>query len=615
MTPNGVYVGSNSELTVTAPRLADVDISIDGRLDERSWGQAALLNGFTQYKPLEGVTASEETDVRVLVTDDAVYFAVRAHVESGDVRATLTERDGFGRSDDQIRFLLDTFNDQRRAFVFAVNPLGVQADGLWIEGKGGGRGGFGDPIDWNPDFLWESAGRVDDLGYTVELRIPLKSLRFPEKDVQDWGLQVLRSIQATGYEESWAPITSGVANQLAQAGSLSGLEGLDPGLFMEFNPTLTGSLQGAYDSDLGALTRDPAESDFGFNMAYGLTSNLTLDGTYNPDFSQVEADAGQIAVNERFALFLPEKRPFFLEGTDVFSMPKQLVYTRSIVNPIGAAKLSGKVGAFSVAYLGAVDEVNSGQDNPVVNLLRLKRDVSSSSTVGMVYTDRSTQGGTFNRVVGTDARLVLGGRYTFNLLAAGSADGVAGQSTEYGSLLSASFNRASRTVSLNASFEDVGSDFMARSGFIRRTGVTQLQARTGYTFLAERGALLESWGPYVEAKSFWDRDEFWAGSSPQELALSLGVMASLKNNLGAFLSYQRNEFDFSPSYYESFFAGTPGGSLAPLSQGSGIFSGLDRVSLRSWVNTWERVRGNVGATWSETCSRFSVWSAFSSPTA
>ena len=235
--------------------------------------------------------------------------------DPGGVRATLGERDTFQRTDDYIQFLLDTFNDQRQAYSIVVNPLGVQQDGLWIEGRVGRYGRrHGPPIDWNPDFVWESEGRLEDWGYAIEVKIPFKSIRFPESADQDWGLQVTRKIQRVGYEESWAPVTKDVANQLALAGSLKGLRDLDRGLFLEINPVVTGSRQGTYDRDAEAFARDPVTGEFGFNTKYGLTSNLTLDGTYNPDFSQVEADAGQIAINERFALFFEEKRPFFLEG-------------------------------------------------------------------------------------------------------------------------------------------------------------------------------------------------------------------------------------------------------------------------------------------------------------
>jgi hypothetical protein len=590
------YDGSARQLDIEAPRIMDPRIAIDGRLDDAAWADAAVLTGFTQFDPIEGAPASERTEVRVIVAADAVYFSVRALDSSGGVRATLTDRDGYGRSDDYVRFILDTFNDQRRAYVFMVNPLGVQGDGLWVEGRGG-RGG---PIDWSPDFLWESAGRVDAHGYSAELKIPFKSMRFPDADVQDWGLQIQRSIRRTGYEQSWAPITRDEANGLAQSGSIRALEGIDPGMFLEFNPTMVGSKSGRWDDNLGQFARGSSNGEFGLNVAYGLTSNLTLDGTLNPDFSQVEADAGQIVVNERFALFLREQRPFFLEGADIFSMPKQIVYTRSIVNPVGAAKLSGKIGAFNVAYLGAVDELNGGASSPVVNLLRVKRDLGRTSTMGAVYTDRTESGDGFNRVLGADARLVLGGRYTVEMMAAGSADGAGGAPTNWGSLFTASVNRASRSLSMSASFEDVGAGFRAGSGFIRRTGVTQFEARTGYTFRGKRGALLEQLSPSIEVQGYWDRDDFWAGRGTQEREVNASLNASLRDNIGGYLNYRRSDFDFAPSYYAGFGSGSNPDNLAPISSDRSLYSGLESFSVRSWISSWERVRPSFGASVSDT---------------
>lgn len=591
-----VYDGSEQELDVVVPVATDPGIELDGRLHDAAWEGAAVLTGFTQYDPVEGILASESTTVRMLVTPDALYFGIRADDRSGGVRATMTERDGFGRSDDWVRVILDTFDDQRRAYVFMVNPFGIQGDGLWVEGGGG----WGEPIDWSPDFLWESRGRVDDAGYSVEMRIPMKSLRFPEARVQDWGLQIQRSIRRTGSSQSWAPITEDRANRLAQSGKVRGLRDLDPGMFLEINPTAVGSLSGERDPDLDRLTYAPVDAEMGLNVKYGLTSNLTLDGTVNPDFSQIEADAGQIAVNERFALFLPEQRPFFLEGADIFSMPKRLVYTRSIVNPVGAAKISGKIGSFNVAYLGAVDDVGADGSSPVVNLLRLKRDLGSSSTLGVVYTDRTRPGETFNRVLGADARLVLGDRYTVEAMLAGSADGTAGAVTDYGSLLSASFRRSSRTLSLSASFEDVGDTFQAGSGFIRRTGITQVEARSGYTFRGDQGALVESWGPSVEAQAFWDRSDFWSGLGPLETELEVGVRASLRGNVGMSVDYRRSAFAFSPAYYGDFFVGSDASTLTAFAPDAHRFSGLQRVSFRSWISTWERVRGSLDGSWGET---------------
>jgi hypothetical protein len=593
-----VFDGSARELSIPAPRLTGVEVRVDGRMDEEVWARAAVLKGFSQYDPIEGIPASQKTEVRVLITEDAAFFGVQAFdEEEGGIRATLTKRDGFGRSDDYVRFLVDTYDDQRRAFVFQVNPLGVQGDGIWVEG-GGGRG---DPIDWNPDFLWESAGQIDADGYTAEIRIPLKSLRFPDTPVQDWGLQVTRRIQRTGYEASWAPLTRDNANKLAQSGTLRGIRGLEQGRFLEFNPVVTATRQGAWDAEEEQMRRGSATGDFGFNMAYGITSNLTLDGTFNPDFSQVESDAGQITVNERFALYLPEKRSFFLEGTDIFSMPRQLVYTRSIGNPVGAAKLSGKVGSMSLAYVGAVDEASGGGRNPVVNLLRVKRDVGGSSSLGMAYTDRTLSTESFNRVLGMDGRFVLAQRYTLEVMAAGSADASPGTGTNWGSLFLAGFNRSGRNLSMRASFEDVSEDFKARSGFLRRLGTTRADARLGYTWRGKKGALVESWGPSAEVRSYWEREDFWAGSGPQEREVQVNLSASFRNNVGGFLSFSRSAFSFSPQAYEGLFLddGTGGAGVA-FTPDPGLFGALDELRIRGWVSGWERARMSMGGSWGET---------------
>ncbi len=481
------YSGEAGDVRLALPDVEDPPMSVDGALEEPAWKRAARLTGFTQYQPIEGASASQRTEVLVFRTDDDLYFGVMAHdSEPEGVRATLAERDNIVASDDYVRIILDTFHDQRRAYSFAVNPLGIQQDGLWLEGgtramqggggSGGGGGGGGgrgggrsDPVDDNQDFIWESRGRILSWGYQVEIRVPLKSLRFPAETLQDWGLQVLRVIQRDGFRESWAPLTAESTNRLAQSGTIERLAGLDPGLFLELNPVVTGLRSGVYDLESASMVRGDPDMEFGLNATYGLTSNLTLDATYNPDFSQVEADAGQIAVNERFALFFPEKRPFFLEGTELFEMPVRLAYTRSIVDPVVGAKLSGKVGGLSLGYLGAADEAVADDGNAIVNLLRLRTDLGTSSTLGLLYTDRTQDSEEYNRVLGTDARLVLGQRYTLTLVSAVSRTGTgAGADAGDGLLLRAGLDRAGRNFMYNLNFQSISSAFQARSGFLDR---------------------------------------------------------------------------------------------------------------------------------------------------
>lgn len=599
------YTGTLPAIEVATPSVPSAGIAIDGRIDDDAWTKAALLDGFTQFRPVEGSAASQRSEVLVLVDSDAIYFAIRAFDDTpGQIRATLSERDSYTFTDDYVRLILDTFDDQRRAYVFTVNPLGVQHDGLWNESGGGtgqrGRGMFSN-IDDSPDFLWDSDASITDWGYQAEIRIPFKSLRFPELAEQSWGLQIERKIQRNGYESSWAPITSNVANRLTQAGKLTGLRDLDMGLFMELNPVLTGARSGSID-EFGDFGRSDPTGEFGMNATYGVTSNLTLDATFNPDFSQVEADAGQVEVNERFALFFPEKRPFFLEGTEIFGMPKQLVYTRTIQNPIAGGKLTGKVGGLNIGYLGAVDETFAvGASDVYVNLLRARADVGASSTIGAVYTDRTETSSVFNRVAGADARFQLGGRYTMTFMGARSftraEDEVARTD---GGMMSARLERAGRAFNFNAEFEDSEADFNPGSGFFQRLGTTQANVRAAFGWFGQRGAFLEDINPSVEAKGFWDHERFWDGQGLQEGEIQINSRFGFRNNITVWGNVKRSMFEYQPEQYEGLFVEQSGGAYDAFRPDQDLFDGLSSYTVGLWVNKWERVRGNVRLTASET---------------
>jgi len=599
------YDGSAAQVDIATPALTAAAIDIDGRIDEPAWQDAALLEGFTQYDPIEGSAASQNTEVFVFVDADAIYFAIKAYDDSpGEIRATLSERDSYTFTDDYIRIVLDTFNDQRRAYVFTVNPLGVQHDGLWNESGGGtGQRGrrFGSPIDDAPDFLWWSDAHMTEWGYEAEIRIPFKSLRFPEVEEQSWGLQVERNIQRNGYKSSWSPITGNVANKLTQAGRLNELRSLDMGLFMELNPVLTGSRNGELN-DLGSFEHQSPEGEFGFNAMYGVTSNLTLDATYNPDFSQVEADAGQVQVNERFALFFPEQRPFFLEGTEIFGMQKQIVYTRTVENPIAGGKLTGKVGNFNLGYLGSIDETFSEDaSNVFVNLVRLRGDLGASSTVGAVYTDRTINATDFNRVGGADLRLQMGGRYTFSVIGAQSfTNEEAFDSRQDGGMFSTRFERAGRTFSFNAELEDSQEDFVPGSGFFQRIGTAQVNSRASYTWFGKRGALLQQINPSVEAKGYWLHDRFWEGQGIYEGEVQLNSRFSFKDNITFWGNVKFSMFEYLPEQYESLYVQQLDGSLTPFRPDQALFAQLPSFTTGVWINKWERVRGNLRLTFSET---------------
>src|SRR5881392_4484916 len=230
-----VYDGHIRQLDVRVPRI-EAAVHLDGVLDEDVWRQAALLTGFSQYRPVDSRPAADSTDVFVFYAPDAIYFGIRAYEVHGEVvRATLADRDNID-ADDNIQILLDTFHDRRRALLFAVNPLGAQQDGVRSEGLAGAAGGanagfrFDGVVDLNPDYVYQSQGRLTPFGFEVEVRIPFKSLRYQSGETQDWGIQVIRLTQHTGYEDTWAPTVRSNASFLIQSGTLQALTGLKRGL-------------------------------------------------------------------------------------------------------------------------------------------------------------------------------------------------------------------------------------------------------------------------------------------------------------------------------------------------------------------------------------------------
>ncbi|MBI1722783.1 MAG: carbohydrate binding family 9 domain-containing protein, partial [Gemmatimonadetes bacterium] len=452
------YDGGARALAVRLPRY-DSAITVDGVLDEAVWSHAARLVGFSQYQPVDSRAAEEPTEVLVWYGATAIYFGIRAREAHGDVvRATHADRDNIG-ADDYVQILLDTYHDRRRAFLFGVNPFGVQQDGIRSDefnragGEFQGGGGFGGNInilegnvDLNPDFVFESRGRLVPVGYEVEVRIPFKSLRYQGGDAQTWGINVLRRVQHSGYQDSWAPVVRASASFLGQSGTLEGLHDLRRGLVLELTPFATSRVNGAPDSS-GYSYADT--NQLGLNVRWGLTQNLSLDGTWNPDFSQVEADVGQVTLNERFALFFPEKRPFFLEGLELFATPNTLIYTRRIVSPDAGVKLAGKVGATNVAVLLAADDTSQSAtgSHPFFAVTRLRRDLGRNSTLGLVGTAHE-DGDDYSRLAGADVRLVHSRLYFVELQAVRSwtRAGAAGRA---GSLFEASWDRTGRGWGFN----------------------------------------------------------------------------------------------------------------------------------------------------------------------
>ena len=543
--PPPTYHGRLRQLDVRVPKHA-AEIRIDGIIDEAAWSEAALLTGFSQYAPVDGRAAEDSTEVLVMYSDHAIYFAVRAFEPHGTPIATLADRDRIS-GDDHIMFLLDTFNDRRRAFMFAVNGRGVQSDGMMSEGSGGGT-------DLSPDFLFDSKGRLTPDGYEIEVRIPFKSLRYQPSSVQSWGINVVRRVQHSGHEQTWTPAERGQPSFLAQSGTFVDMTELKRGLVVDLNPVMTQRTTGSQISATDPAWRYRREDpEFGGNVRWGVTSNLTLNGTFRPDFSQVEADVGQVVFDPRSALYFPEKRPFFLEGSENFETPNQLIYTRSITAPEGAAKLNGKIGDLNVGVLSAVDDDGlsaTGEDNPLYNMVRLRRDFGAQSTAGLVYTDRM-EGDDYNRVAGIDSRAVVAGLIMFGQVAGSwTREGDADLS---GALFEFAVSKTGRTFGWNAGVDGVHPDFITRSGFLSRTGVAHANAGPRWTFFRTPGSLIETFSVNTYLDGTWDYRRFEKGTFPNDLKWHFNLNGSLRGGWRATVMSFLETFKYPGELYTNFY--------------------------------------------------------------
>ena len=541
-----VFNGRMRQTTLTLPRI-EGGVKMDGRLDEASWQTASILTGFSQYSPIDGVAAADSTEVLVMYTDHEIFLGVRAYETHGAVHATHADRDRIG-SDDHIQLILDTFNDRRRAYSFAVNPLGVQSDGQFVDGHG---------ADLSPDYQYESKGRVTEYGYEIEMRIPFKSIRYQDTPVQRWGVQVIRRVQHSGHEQTWTAADRGAPSLLAQSGTFDGLSELKRGLVLDVNPVMTQRTTGARTSATNTNWRYNRErAEVGGNVMWGVTPNLALNATVNPDFSQVEADVGQIVFDPRSAISFPEKRPFFLEGSENFSVPNGLIYTRRIGSPDGALKLSGKAGGFNVGVLSAVDDQSVVQNigdttSPIFNIVRLRRDLGAQSNLGVVYTD-VVHGDNYNRVAGVDSRLVFGGRYVFNGQVATSFNRAGQMSLEGRPLFDFSLTQTGRTSGFNAVIEGVHPEFITSSGFISRAGIVHTNISPRRTWFPKNSVFESiSFSPIFDGTWEWDR--FTRGTEPNDIKFNSSTNATLRGGWRASVYTWTETFKYPAYLYTNFY--------------------------------------------------------------
>jgi hypothetical protein len=386
----------NTYNSITIKRLDNTKIIIDGDLNESIWKNASKFGNYCEISPGDNIKPQVETEVMMYYDDDNLYFGFICYDDDiSKLRKTICERDKMF-SDDFCGFFLDTYNEGRQAYELFVNPYGIQGDLMWST-----PGNEDDTFD----MIWYSNAKIYKDKWTIEVAIPFKSIRFPNKKVQDWQIQFLRiRPRENRYQYSLIPLSRDDPTLFTKPCKLNGVESVKGGKNIEFLPYLIGNQTGSItdkNNSNSEFKNIKPEGDFGFNIKYGITSNITTDIAVNPDFSQVESDAGVVTVNNPIAYSFSEKRPFFLEGANIFTSPLFIVYTRSINNPLLALKLTGKSGKTEFGYLSTYDkntsflipyaeesDVFSTDRTSVSNIFRVKHSLKGESYLGFIMTDR-----------------------------------------------------------------------------------------------------------------------------------------------------------------------------------------------------------------------------------
>jgi len=408
-----ISAGGNFKPSLTILHIANGQIIIDGKISEPAWKKAVVASDFVEIEPGDNLRPTVETKALIVYDDDNLYFAFICY--DNDMKKliyNMCDRDKIF-SDDWVGPIIDPYGDNKKGYELFVNPYGIQGDLLWS--PSGENSNF--------DMIFSSEASIEKDKWIVEMAVPFKSLSFPDIENHPWKLHLLRTRpRETRTQMSWAKISRDDPSFLGQAGTIIGIKNVKGGKNFELLPYILGGLSG-YKQDIDNpdskfISDSVRKGEFGIGLKYGFTSNLSGEIVYNPDFSQIESDAAQVDVNSSSALFYPEKRPFFLNGTDIFNSFVNVVYTRMINDPLLAIKLTGKISGIDVGYIGSYDEKTQfilpfsyGTDilftdnlGSYSNILRLRKNLKVDDFVGLIATDREVKKG-YNRVLGFDGSL------------------------------------------------------------------------------------------------------------------------------------------------------------------------------------------------------------------
>lgn len=512
---------------IDAVRASD-PVQVDAVLDEPVWKEATAATDFIELMPQTGRPAQRTTEAYTAYGPSHLYIAFRAYDDPTAIRATRGKRDDV-YSDDFVIVSIDTRGTAQWAYALGANPHGVQLD----------MRDMGNNQDPKLDIVFESAGRITDDGYVVELAIPFSSLGGVPGE-EPWRINFMRQHPRDVRRiYSWTHVTRDESCVLCQHGSLSGFDGVTASSDWSVMPTLV-STQASSRTEAGDLAHGTPTVEPSLSASFRTAGGLRVDGTYNPDFSQVESDVAQIDVNSSLALFYPERRPFFQEGSELYDMPLTAVYTRSINAPIAAGRIAGEQGAWRYAYLGAQDETSpmmvplrertllATAGASTSHVLRASRSVGNGSHFGAVLTDRSYESGTRGTALGVDGVQHLGSgvRTQYQLLVSRTAEGdsdvidddthtfsfagdtyTAHQDAEtFGGLGGhLSVQRQSRHTSVAVKYRFASPTLQAANGFLQKNDYHDVEINGGLTFQPGHG-LVKDFSPRLEVGREWTWD-------------------------------------------------------------------------------------------------------------
>ncbi len=524
----GTATAAAAANVATATRTAEAP-TLDGDvLGDSAWANATPITSFTQEQPDEGAPSSERTEVRVIFTGDTLYIgAVMYDTDPSGIIVSDARRDAPMDDTDSFQMIVDTYRDRQNGFVFGTNPAGVEYDGqVTNEGQGGGglgfgsmqSGGSGSGFNINWDGAWTVRTRTTEQGWSAEFAIPFRTLRYPSSESQTWGINFQRNIRRKNERTYWAPIPRQFnLYRLSLAGSLTGVQ-TPPLRNFRVTPYALGNV---FQSGVKPVASD-TDYDFGGDVKYSITPSLTLDATVNTDFAQVEVDDQQVNL-DRFTLFFPEKRPFFLENAGFFSVGNpgevDLFFSRRIgigdagqsIPILGGARVSGKAGRFNVGLLNMqTSDYNDTVAGTNFSVARISRDLPNRSSIGAIFTNRQGTGdlaldNDHGRTFGLDGKIGIGMTTVVSGFLA-RTDTPTIDDNDYAYNLRSQTNRPQ--WDFNVGYQEVGDGFNPAMGFLSRRGYRKPDVFLMTRFRPENPFNLQELRPHTSYRGFWGLDGF-----------------------------------------------------------------------------------------------------------